>query len=186
MKIEESELLSVDDIISCRHATLDDIDDIYQITQEAFTQYAKTNGNFMIAALSETKEDVEVELEEKAIFIVENETEVLGTARCSILVDDTEQIIGYLSRFAVKPEAQKHGVGRILLKKIISFSDQADCKALCLHTSSKAFDLARFYYRNDFFIHSITTDRDYYRALFVHEFDATNGIYDYTSLLSNL
>ena len=52
---------------------------------------------------------------------------------------------------------------------VISDCKNDGIKAIALHTNSRYYKLARYYYGKRFFVHSTSTDKGYIRALFVKE-----------------
>ena len=86
--------------------------------------------------------------------------------------------MAYIYRFAVSTESSGTGVGSALLAYAIEECEEMGVKAIALHTNTKYFKLARYYYGKDFFVHSTTFDRGYIRALFVKEL--SNEPYDIT------
>ena len=152
--------------IIVRTASLDDVNAICDITQEAFTKYAYDLGQRdKIAALQETAEIVARDISQKNVLIGLLDQTPMGSIRFEIIDN-----IAYISRFGVKLMAQGCGLGRSLIREV-----EARCRALpnveaiALHTSSRMASLVRFYYGQGFFIHSTTTDRGYIRALMVRE-----------------
>jgi len=153
--------------LTVRKATRADIDDVLRVTRAAFEQYRLAlDLPEPPYALTETAEDVARDLEKKDIYIgLVNNMLAIGSIRCEILHGG----IAYISRFAVSPNWQSSGMGRALLE-----AAERDCvakgvRALTLHTATRMFNLARFYYGQGFFVHSTTHDRGYIRGLFVKE-----------------
>ena len=138
---------------------------ILDITREAFTKYQEDLGLVgIIKALSETEDDIVRDINEKYVFVGEFGGEAVGSIRCQIFGD-----LGYISRFGVKLEAQKHGMGRMLVSAVETKCRELGVKAIALHTSSKMHSLIRFYYGGGYYVHSIDTSRGYLRALLVCE-----------------
>jgi hypothetical protein len=73
-------------------------------------------------------------------------------------------------------------VGSQLLSYAIEECEEMQVKAIALHTNTKYYQLARYYYGKGFFVHSTTFDRGYIRALFIKEL-AENQNYDITPAL---
>lgn len=101
--------------------------------------------------------------------------EPVGTIRCEILPPGD---VGYISRFAVKPDVQNMGVGKALMCAMEKEVVKRGASLLTLHTASKMAPLVRFYYGLGYYIHSTTTDRGYIRAYFCKELEANKKAVD--------
>jgi len=151
-----------------RKATMDDIEEIRQITKEAFEKYVELAGlTDKIEALQETYEDVKRDIETKEVFVAYIDGIPVGSARVEIRDDHT----AYLSRFGVRLHYQNHGVGKAIMNVIDMAMKELGVKKLYLHTASKVFSLVRFYYGRGFYIDSTTKDRGYIRALLCKEYE---------------
>ena len=51
----------------------------------------------------------------------------------------------------------------------VKYATDNGARAIALHTNSKYYKLARYYYGKQFYVHSTSFDRGYVRALFVLE-----------------
>lgn len=147
--------------LEVKKASYNDIEDIYNITQEAFKRYIELTGLPTVAALKETKEDIKSDIENKLVLIAIKDSETVGSVRIDIKEDKT----AYLSRFGVKVKAQNNGVGKILMDSVDSEMKKLGIKSICLHTVSKATALMRFYYERGYYVESTSTDIGYLRAL---------------------
>ncbi|MCM8711981.1 GNAT family N-acetyltransferase [Clostridium sp. SYSU_GA19001] len=153
--------------IEVRKARLEDIKDISNITKEAFQQYKKYVGGYgSLSALSETYEDIKKDIETKEVFVAVLNGVCVGSVRVEVFRDKT----AYLSRFAVSPELQRHGVGNALLDAVDEAMKEAGVRKLSLHTAAKASPLIYCYYKHDFYIESTTKDRGYIRALLIKDY----------------
>ena len=98
-----------------RKANPEDIPAIHEITKEAFEKYAVDLGlPRAVSALKETEETVLREMKKKTILIALLDGIPVGSIRYEILPDG----IVYISRFGVKLDIQKSGVGRALVEAV--------------------------------------------------------------------
>jgi ribosomal protein S18 acetylase RimI-like enzyme len=149
-----------------RKASLEDIPAIHEITKEAFEKYAADLGlPQTVSALKETEETVLHEMQKKNILIAMLDGIPVGSIRYEILPDQ----IAYISRFGVKLDIQKSGVGRALMEAVEQEVRKQGISIITLHTATKMTSQVRFYYGMGFYVHSTTTDRGYIRGLFCKE-----------------
>ncbi len=148
-----------------RRATMDDVDSIVKITQDAFNKYIKLAGITDTAALHETREQVIHDIETKIVYVAYIKEHVVGSVRIELLDEET----AYLSRFGVNTEFQNLGIGKSLMNSLDMEMKEMNIKKIVLHTASKATSLVRFYYNRGFYIDSTTKDKGYIRALLVKE-----------------
>lgn len=144
-----------------------DLNDVADITRKAFSVYKDglNNENAPVPALSENKNDILQDIQNNSVFLMREDGNVIGAIRIKPISDE----LAYIYRFSISPDFQKGGYGSRLLQYAIDECVKDNKKAVCLHTNSKNFTLARYYYGKNFFIHSTTFDRGYIRALFVKE-----------------
>ena len=164
-----------------KRADESDVADILRITKKSFTRYAAEIGHSNIAALSETEGDVLSDLKNKYVYICRMDGETVGSVRVEIMKDK----IAYLSRLAIEPEMQALGVGGLLLEKVRQECAKLDLNAIALFTASKMRSTVAFYLKNGYYIHNITKDKSYIRALMVNELNEMDEMYDYQSLLKD-
>ncbi len=149
-----------------RKADISDIKDILIITREAFNNYALALGlPQRISALKETKETIKDDLVNKNILIACLNNETVGSIRYEIMPGN----IAYISRFAVNPKIQNKGIGKALVLAVENALIETNIKAVTLHTALKMTGLMSFYSNLGFYVHSITSDRGYKRALLCKE-----------------
>ncbi|HHY82598.1 MAG TPA: GNAT family N-acetyltransferase [Clostridiales bacterium] len=149
-----------------RKALPEDIPAIHQITQEAFKKYAQDLGlPHTVSALKETEETIRQDMERKTILIALLDDMPVGSIRYEILPGN----IAYISRFGVKLDIQKSGVGRALMEAAEEDLRKQGVAFITLHTATKMTAQVRFYYGLGFYVHSTTTDRGYIRGLFCKE-----------------
>ena len=153
--------------LSIRYATEEDAQAVLAITIEAFTIYAHELGKpELVYALNETTYDIALDMERKHVLLALLDDKPAGSIRFEVIGE-----VAYLSRFGVFRDFQKFGVGRALLAQVHVLCENLGVKAAALHTSSRMFSLMRFYYGNQYFVHSTSDERGYVRALLIHEFE---------------
>jgi len=167
--------------IAIRPAKISDIPAIYDITREAFSKYAHDLGKpEKVKALKDNEDTILRDMNEKNILIGELNGRVSGAIRYEIIDG-----VAYFSRFSVKLFAQNCGLGRALVQEVIKRARQAGCRAVALHTSSRMASLIRFYYSLGFFVHSVNTAHEYYRALLIRELIYSAECIDYAALFTD-
>lgn len=160
--------------IIIKRATIDDIEDIHKITIDAFQKYALDLGlPHQVQALKETRQSIRRDLEKKIVLVALADGYVVGTIRCEVIPPGD---VGYISRFAVRPDAHSMGIGKALMHAIEKEAKKRGINLLTLHTSSKMTSLVRFYYGMGYYIHSTTTDRGYIRAYFCKELSKVKNV----------
>lgn len=148
-----------------RRATLDDVDSIVKITQEAFEKYIKLADIKDTPALHETREQVIKDIDTKIVYVAYINNQVVGSMRIELLDKET----AYLSRFGVNTEFQNLGIGKSMMNSLDMELADLKVKRVMLHTASKATSLVRFYYNRGFYIDSTTKDKGYIRALLIKD-----------------
>lgn len=149
-----------------RRALRSDAGEIAEITKAAFKLYKDDlHSSYPIAALSETIADIESDIENHSVYVAEIDGKVAGSIRVKKLTDS----LAYVYRFGVSPLINNTGIGSKLLDVVIGDCKAAGIRAIALHTNSRYYKLARYYYGKRFFVHSTTTDKGYIRALFIKE-----------------
>ncbi len=154
-------------MFSVRRATLEDTDSIIKITRQAFQKYIEVAGIKDTAALHETKEQVEKDIETKLVYVAYIDDDVVGSVRVERINEDT----AYLSRFGVSDEYQNRGIGKSIMGVFDSEMKKMGIKRVVLHTAAKAFPLVRFYYGRGFYVYSTTTCKGYIRALMCKDYE---------------
>ncbi|HCS74225.1 MAG TPA: N-acetyltransferase [Clostridiales bacterium] len=153
-----------------RKAGQEDIPAIHQITQEAFEKYAADLGlPETVSALKENEETILHELDKKTILIAILDGVPVGSVRYEIQPDRS----AYISRFGVKLDIQKSGVGRALIKAVEEDLRKQSIEMVTLHTATKMTAQIRFYYGLGFYVHSTATDKGYIRGLLCKELTQT-------------
>jgi N-acetylglutamate synthase-like GNAT family acetyltransferase len=159
-------------------AKLSQAKEINTLTLLAFRQYKEQlQDSVAVSALNETEQDVINDITNNTVLAAVRHGAIIGCIRIEKLTDD----LAYIYRFAVSPEESGTGVGSSLLAYAIEECEEMGVKAIALHTNTKYFKLARYYYGKNFFVHSTTFDRGYIRALFIKEL--SNEPYDISAAL---
>ena len=154
-------------MINIRTAAKADAKAINEVTHEAFKLYADEAGaSVKVKALSETVETVLADIANHYVLIAEDEN---GTLLGSLRIKSISDELAYLYRFGVNPTVRGSGVGSGLIKHAIDYCKAQGYTAITLHTNSKYYKLARYYYGKQFYVHSTSTAKGYIRALFVKE-----------------
>lgn len=158
-----------------RKAVPSDADEILDVTRKAFTLYHdELHADYMVAGLVETIDDILKDIEYNHVYVAVSDGKIAGSIRFQKLTDQ----LAYIYRFGVFPEINNTGIGSHLLSTVIEACRKEGFKAIALHTNSRYYKLARYYYGKHFYVHSTSTDKGYIRALFVLELDGTD--YDIT------
>ena len=153
-------------MLQIRPAKIDDAAEVMRITRLAFTVYQQAlNSNAPLGALTETIDDVRADIANNLVYLAEDGGLVLG----SIRVEELSPDLAYIYRFSVNPDESSGGLGSELLPRALNECAKRGYAAAALHTNSKYFKLARYYYGKEFYVHSTETSRGYIRALFVKE-----------------
>lgn len=156
--------------LAIRQAIAQDAAAVLKVTKESFSLYQEElNVNYEVKALKETLESTLNDINNHAVFVVERFGEMCGSIRIRKLSDD----LWYIYRFGVSPKITNSGLGSALLDAAVSYAQRNGAKSITLHSNSKYYRLARYYYGKQFYVHSTTFDRGYVRALFV--LDLTDG-----------
>lgn len=153
-------------LFQVRLANYDDIDDILNITKEAFTKYRELVGTEHVDALSETYDDVKRDIDTKVVLLALSDGEAVGSVRVEIKPDNT----AYLTRFAVKVTSQNNGIGKSIMNLVDRIMIKKGVTQISLHTGSQITSLIRFYYGRGFYIDSTDKKRGYIRALLVKDY----------------
>lgn len=155
-------------MLTIKKAEINDAEWIYELTKKAFEIYQKALGEdaeFVSPALLETADDVKYDIINHNVYAAFLDGKPAGSIRFKSLSDK----LAYIYRFGVDPQINNHGVGSGLINKVIEECAQKGYKAIALHTNSKYFRLAKYYYGREFYVHSTDFSKGYIRALFVKE-----------------
>ena len=149
-----------------RRAVKADAEEILRVTKAAFTLYKDDlHSTYSVPALSETAADIEADIESHAVYVAISNGRIAGSIRLKKLTNE----LAYVYRVGVSPDINNSGIGSKLLGEVIDDCTKAGVKAVALHTNSRYYKLARYYYGKRFFVHSTSTAKGYIRALFVKE-----------------
>ena len=143
-----------------RFATKEDAEDIVNITREAFVLYKERAGAISVDALTETRDDVINDIENKLVFVALENNNAVGCVRVEIKPDKT----AWLTRFAVKVDSHNGGIGKKLLARIDEVMAKNGVKSISLYTASEVVALMSFYNSCGFEIESTDNKRGYTRS----------------------
>lgn len=153
-------------MIEIETAKLCDSKAIDDILKRAFLLYRDAlHSASPVKALSENEESIKFDIENHHVYVAKEDGVILGSIRYKLLSDS----LAYIYRFGVNPDINNTGIGSDLLKKVIDECETVGITAIALHTNSKYYKLARYYYGKQFFVHSTSTEKGYIRALFIKE-----------------
>lgn len=159
--------------LAIRRATDEDTADVLEVTKQSFSLYQdELHVSYEVKALKETIESTLKDIRENAVFVVERFGKTCGSIRIKKLSDE----LWYIYRFGVSPDITNTGLGSALLDAAITYAKNNGAKAIALHTNSKYYRLARYYYGKQFYVHSTSFDRGYVRALFILELSPDSGV----------
>ena len=160
-------LADYESLFQVRLANYEDIDDIMNITKEAFMKYRELAGIAHVDALDETYADIKRDIDTKVVLLALSDGEPVGSVRVEVLPDHT----AYLTRFAVKVTSQNNGIGKSIMNLVDRIMIKKGVKRISLHTGSQITSLIRFYYGIGFYIDSTDKTRGYVRALLVKDYE---------------
>ncbi len=155
-------------MLEIKKASVSEAGEIAAVTREAFKLYRDalhSEKEVRLSALTETAADVAFDIENHAVLTASEDGKVLGAIR----VEALSPALAYIYRFAVDPGEANGGVGSELLAAALKYCEDGGFAAVCLHTNSKYYKLARYYYGKGFYVHSTEFTKGYIRALFVKD-----------------
>jgi predicted N-acetyltransferase YhbS len=139
-----------------REAAPADAKDINIVTRKAFALYRdELPVNSPLAALYESDETVVGDIVNHRVFVAEKSGKILGSIRYCALSGE----LAYIYRFGVDPHISNTGIGSRLLARVIDECTEQDFRAITLHTNSKYYKLARYYYGKQFYVHSTSGEK---------------------------
>ena len=144
-----------------RRAVLSDIDDIAELTKEAFTKYRTCSGAQHVAALEETYEDIKSDVENKLVLVAFERNVIVGCVRLEVSPDNK----AYLTRFAVRNNKSNSGIGKVLINTAVGIMRDANVEEILLHTCRTVKPLMYFYESCGFHLLSCDNSRGSDRAL---------------------
>ena len=154
-----------------RFAEEKDANGIKDVMKESFAIYQdeikrNSSSNAIVHALTETIEEIVDDIKNNTVIIALNgKKHIIGTIR----VKEKSRDLAYIYRFGVLPEINNTGIGSAILGCVCEICLDKGFKAIALHTNSRFYTLARYYYGKRFFVHSTSQDKGYIRALFIKE-----------------
>ena len=132
-----------------RRAVLSDIDDIAELTKEAFTKYRTCSGAQHVAALEETYEDIKSDVENKLVLVAFERNVIVGCVRLEVSPDNKAN----------------SGIGKVLINTAVGIMRDANVEEILLHTCRTVKPLMYFYESCGFHLLSCDNSRGYERAL---------------------
>ena len=142
--------------------------EISAVTKEAFKIYRdelRSPQDVPLSALTETVADVLADIHKNTVLAATENGRVIGAIR----IERLSGSLAYIYRFAVDPSESNGGVGSGLLAAAVKDCADKGFSAIALHTNSKYYKLARYYYGKEFYVHSTSLEKGYIRALFIKE-----------------
>jgi len=155
-------------MLEIKKAAVEQADEISNITKAAFDIYRgalDAATEVRLTALTESVADVRRDIEQNTVFTACENDKIIGAIRVKALSND----LAYIYRFAVDPCESSGGVGSELLAAAVNHCAEHGFSAVTLHTNSKYYKLARYYYGKQFYVHSTDMSKGYIRALFVKD-----------------
>ncbi|HEY8390754.1 MAG TPA: GNAT family N-acetyltransferase [Clostridia bacterium] len=160
-------------MLEIKKAQIDDAEWILNLTHKAFLVYQQAlnpASNYISPALLETLDDVKNDITNNHVYVAYLDGHPVGSIRFKALSDK----LAYIYRFGVDPELNNNGVGSELINKVIDECTKTGYKAIALHTNSKYYKLAKYYYGREFYVHSTDFSKGYIRALFIKDLNGEN------------
>lgn len=149
--------------IMIRQAVEEDSLDLLSLIRAAMTLYAARSGiDTPLESLQENLADVRQHIRQDHVLVAEHKGHLIGTVRLVLRDDD----IAYFSRFAVHPQLQQTGVGRMLFQAAEQWLRNQGIRVIELHTALSNQELVKFYQARGFDLVSAENTRDYARGLF--------------------
>ena len=168
-----------------KRATPDDASKVALLTRKAMLTYREASGisGNVLESLTETDESVRARIEAGRCLCVFQKDEVVGTitiTRCRNPIkysfsEKTEEFLsqysscGYISRFAVKDELRKSGLGGKLMDAALTSRECTETGLVLLHTAIANKGMKIFYYNRGFDFIDSECSRGYERGLFAYE-----------------
>lgn len=161
-------------MITIKKAQISDAIKILELTHKAFLVYQNALDEpvsfYKVPALNEKIDNVLYDIKNNNVFLAFLDDKFVGSIRFKFLSDN----LAYIYRFGVDPELNNNGVGSELINYVIEECTKKGYKAIALHTNSKYYKLAKYYYGREFYVHSTDFSKGYIRALFVKDLNGGN------------
>ena len=152
------------------------------LIRRAMTVYARNSGiSSQLESLEERLEDIEDSIRNHYVMVAENRDGLVGTVRLiwpakSELRDadmnlDPEKT-AWFSRFAVMPELQAAGTGRLLYQAAEAYLADNGVRNILLYTALNNQRLVTFYQGRGFALLSSENKRGYARGLFIKQLES--------------
>lgn len=149
-----------------RRAVSEEYMEIYRVVSKAFEVYS--TGLERTEHLEENPEDVKEDIEKHLVLVLEKYGREEGIAG-SLRLEETEDGVYYLRRFAVLPAFQGQGLGSRLIKKAEFEVQKRGGKKIFLYSAMEKENLVEFYKNMGFNCREISSNLGYDRALWEKE-----------------
>jgi len=149
--------------IHVRQAEPADAPELLALIRVAMSVYVRNSGiNSELESQRETLDDLMRHLRDDHVLVAEHRGHLIGTVR---LIRESDKT-AYFSRFAVLPNLQQTGVGRLLYQEAEAWLRVQGYQIIRLHTALTNQPLVHFYQARGFRLVETTTGRGYPRGLF--------------------
>lgn len=160
-----------------RQAKFEDAEAVMALIRRAMTVYARNSGiSGQLESLAESIEEIIDSIRDHYVMIAENRDGIVGTVR--LIMPSEKQLpvsalnldpaqTAWFSRFAVVPELQSAGAGRLLYQSAEAYLADNGAKNILLYTALTNHRLVAFYQGRGFSLLSSENNRGYERGLFV-------------------
>ena len=142
-----------------RLANKKEAEKIYQLVTRAFEKYGQNIEQ--TKHLEETLSEVTADIENNLVLVLEKKDQLVATLR----LEQKENNIFLLRRFAVDPDFQGQGFGSLLFKAAEDLVKKRGGKKIYLFSSLDNKRLVKFYQKLDFNCSQINTEKGYRRGL---------------------
>jgi GNAT superfamily N-acetyltransferase len=142
-------------------ATEPDVKYIVEIVRKSFDQYCKAIGINTIEALQESEQDVLDDMLYKHVYLAYWDAELVGSMRLEMKKEKA-----VLSRFAILPDYQGLGIGRVLLSFAEKTAASLGIGSIELYSAVENTKLRYLYTSQGYRIASIDDSKGYQRGLF--------------------
>jgi ribosomal protein S18 acetylase RimI-like enzyme len=146
-----------------RQAVPADAPEILALITRAMALYVKNSGiTSPLESQQESLDDHIRHIQGDHVLVVEQESHIVGTVRLILEPDGS----AYFSRFAVQPQRQRGGVGRLLYQASEDWLREQGVRAILLHTALSNQPLVDFYKARGFRLIEENSARGYPRGTF--------------------
>ncbi|MFW5984807.1 MAG: GNAT family N-acetyltransferase [Halanaerobiaceae bacterium] len=144
--------------VRIRKARPEEFREIFQVVDKAFDYYSRNIEQ--TDHLEETPEDVYNDICQHLVLVLEKEGQLVGSLR----LEEEEENIFYLRRFAVLPSLQGQGYGSTLIQRAEKEVKDRGGKLIYLYSSLEQENLVSFYSNLGFAYKEVDRDKGYLRG----------------------